>query len=243
MTPAQCSAAGREHDLEATVVDTEYGGRHLDVVLDANGTRLFARIPSGESDSWERTLKVDDAVRASFYQRNAHFFDESSGVDVGGRRSGNERFRVMSTALADVRAPSTRPFPVRTVANWAGVCAFLGAVSYLVILPLVRLQMKALADGARGYRIAYTDPAFGKTLGYTIGLAFGSLAIALVLGTLLAWAATRLPRRLRILRVLPIFPIIVPAVASVVGWSFLFSPRPGLPQCAAAQPAVVVGPP
>jgi iron(III) transport system permease protein len=121
----------------------------------------------------------------------------------------------------------TRPFPTRSLAVWAGVVVFLAAVSYLVILPLVRLQMKALAGGARGYRIAYTDPAFATTLGYTVGLALGSLAIALVLGTALAWAASRLPRRLRILRVLPIFPIIVPAVASIVGWSFLFSPRPG----------------
>ena len=47
------------------------------------------------------------------------------------------------------------------------------------------------------------------------------------LGTFLAWAATRLPRRLRILRVLPILPIIVPPVAAVTGWAFLFSPRPG----------------
>jgi len=29
------------------------------------------------------------------------------------------------------------------------------------------------------------------------------------------------------MRVLPIFPIIVPAVAAVTGWAFLFSPRPG----------------
>lgn len=29
------------------------------------------------------------------------------------------------------------------------------------------------------------------------------------------------------MRVLPIFPIIIPAVASVTGWAFLFSPRPG----------------
>ena len=71
-------------------------------------------------------------------------------------------------------------------------------------------------------------------------LALGSLAIALVLGTLLAWAASRLPRRLGFLRVLPILPIVVPAIANVVGWAFLFSPRPGLPQRPPAQAAVVV---
>ena len=34
-------------------------------------------------------------------------------------------------------------------------------------------------------------------------------------------------RSMRLLRVLPILPIVVPAVASVIGWSFLLSPRPG----------------
>ncbi len=133
----------------------------------------------------------------------------------------------VGVAEADAPSPVSRPLPLRALANWAGVLAFVAALCYLVILPLVRLQINAFSDGARGYRIGYTDPAFAKTLAYTAGLALGSLAIALVLGTLLAWAATRLPRSLRMLRVLPIFPIIVPAVASVVGWSFLFSPRPG----------------
>ena len=65
------------------------------------------------------------------------------------------------------------------------------------------------------------------TITTTVALAFGSLVIALVLGTALAWAATRLPPRLSVLRALPILPIVVPAVASVIGWSFLLSPRPG----------------
>ena len=91
----------------------------------------------------------------------------------------------------------------------------------------MRLQSKAFADGAAGYRTAFTADRIGRTIAYTIGLALGSLAIALVLGTLLAWAATRLPPRLRILRVVPVLPIVVPAIASVVGWAFLLSPRPG----------------
>ena len=32
---------------------------------------------------------------------------------------------------------------------------------------------------------------------------------------------------MKVLRVLPILPIVVPAVASVIGWAFLLSPRPG----------------
>jgi iron(III) transport system permease protein len=108
-----------------------------------------------------------------------------------------------------------------------GLVAFIGAIGYFVLGPLVRLQSKAFADGAAGYRTAFTSDRIWRTLGYTLGLALGSLAIAMVLGTLLALAATRLPRRLRILRVVPVLPIVVPAIASVVGWAFLLSPRPG----------------
>lgn len=105
--------------------------------------------------------------------------------------------------------------------------ALVIAVGYLVLLPLYRLQHEALAEGGAGYEAAFTAPRVGRTIRYTIALAFGSLAIAMVLGTLLAWAATRLPRRLGFLRVVPILPIVVPAIASVIGWAFLLSPRPG----------------
>ncbi len=108
-----------------------------------------------------------------------------------------------------------------------GLVAFCLALGYLVLLPLYRLQALALEDGGAGYKRAWNTPGIGDTLVSTVLLALGSLVIALVLGTLLSWAATRLPPRLRIMRVLPIFPIIIPAVASVTGWAFLFSPRPG----------------
>ena len=49
----------------------------------------------------------------------------------------------------------------------------------------------------------------------------------MVLGTLLAWWATRLPRRLGFLKVVPVFPIVVPSAANIVAWAFLLSPRPG----------------
>lgn len=115
----------------------------------------------------------------------------------------------------------------RGALRWVAVVGFLGVLAYLVVLPMVRLQQLAFEDGAAGYSRAIDRPNIGRTLMTTVMLALGSLAIALVLGTLLAWAATRLPRRMRWLRALPVLPIVVPAVASVVGWSFLFSPRPG----------------
>lgn len=137
-------------------------------------------------------------------------------------------------AVAVVPSNTTAPPPLRTALTRArsllphlGALAFLAVIGYLVIAPLVGLQRLAFEDGARGYDSAFGRPQMAETLVTTVGLALGSLTIALVLGTLLAWAATRLPTRLRLLRALPILPIVVPAVAAVTGWAFLFSPRPG----------------
>ncbi len=101
------------------------------------------------------------------------------------------------------------------------------ALAYLVLGPLFQIQKLALEDGAQGYRDAFSRPDIASTIWNTVKLAAGSLVIALVLGTGLAWAATQLPRRVRLLRVLPILPIVIPAVASVIGWALLLSPRPG----------------
>ncbi|HEU0170321.1 MAG TPA: iron ABC transporter permease [Acidimicrobiales bacterium] len=133
--------------------------------------------------------------------------------------------------MATITVPE-RPRPglasrldTRALLRHVGVAAFVLGLGYLVVAPLVRLQGRAFADD--GYERAFTGPRIGRTITYTIGLAVGSLVIALVLGTLLAWAATRLPRRLGFLRLFPILPIVVPAIANVVGWAFLLSPRPG----------------
>jgi iron(III) transport system permease protein len=105
--------------------------------------------------------------------------------------------------------------------------AFIGAVGYLTVLPLARLQYLAFDDGLQTYRDAFSRPGAWTTVRWTIFLGVGSLLIALVLGTGLAWAASNLPRRLRWLRVLPILPIILPPIAAVLGWAFMLSPVPG----------------
>lgn len=103
----------------------------------------------------------------------------------------------------------------------------LAAIGYLVVFPLFRLQELALADGAAAYDRAFSTPRFGETLWMTVQLAIGSLVIAMVLGTAMAWCSTRLPRRLGFLKAVPLFPIILPGAANVAGWAFLLSPRPG----------------
>ncbi|MFV9431430.1 MULTISPECIES: ABC transporter permease [Rhodococcus] len=140
---------------------------------------------------------------------------------------------VMTLPTAEVgEAPPSVPRAlgndaVRVVARRLGVVAFVALLCYLVVLPVVRLQATAFEDGAAGYDRAFGLPRIGQILWNTVGLAFGSLVIAMVLGTALAWAANRLPRRLAVLQILPILPIVIPAVAAIVGWAFLLSPRPG----------------
>jgi iron(III) transport system permease protein len=128
----------------------------------------------------------------------------------------------------DVARPRSARMPqIERHVPRVALALFVGGLAYLTVVPLVRLQILAFEDGARAYETAFSRPSVWKSVLTTVELALGSLAIALVLGTGLAWAASTLSPRLRLLRILPILPIVVPAVASVLGWSFLLSPRPG----------------
>lgn len=138
----------------------------------------------------------------------------------------------MATATAALPAAPTRTkaqllSSAQRIAARLGLAAFIAALGYLVIVPLIRLEGLAFGHNARGYRVAYHTPGIATTIWTTIALALGSVAIAVVLGTLLGYASTRLSPRLQLLQTLPILPIVVPAVASVLGWAFLLSPRPG----------------
>ena len=136
--------------------------------------------------------------------------------------------------MSEVSAPAVKvatarrkPVRVGKIATRVGLLVFIGLLAYLIVLPLVRLQALAFSHGARAYSEAFSEPGIWQVIWRTVELALGSLAIALVLGTALAWAASTLSPRLRFLKILPILPIVVPAIASVLGWSFLFSPHPG----------------
>lgn len=131
-------------------------------------------------------------------------------------------------ATEALAAPRRRPaFRLDRVGQRVALIAFIGVIGYLTLVPLIRLQYLALKDGAKGYDEAYSRPDVWQTVRWTIFLGVGSLLIAVIVGTALAWAASILPHRLRLLRVLPILPIILPPIAAVLGWSFLLSPIPG----------------
>jgi iron(III) transport system ATP-binding protein len=50
----------------AEVADSQFGGRHMDVVVSVDGARLHARVPSGVFGGWARTLQPGQRVTAGF---------------------------------------------------------------------------------------------------------------------------------------------------------------------------------
>jgi iron(III) transport system ATP-binding protein len=68
-------------NLAATVVDSEFGGRHVDVVVNVGPTRLLARVPAGDRGSWARSLERGQPVVASLSTRHLAFYD-ASGVRI-----------------------------------------------------------------------------------------------------------------------------------------------------------------
>jgi iron(III) transport system permease protein len=101
-------------------------------------------------------------------------------------------------------------------------------LGFAVLWPLISFEMEGLKAGVSGYLWALQDPGLVLVLVNTLILAFGSLVVALAFGTALAWAALHLPARVRLLgMVIPLVPLLVPSIASVIGWIFLLSPRVG----------------
>ena len=101
-------------------------------------------------------------------------------------------------------------------------------VAVLVLLPIIPLLLRALADGGQGFRDLAQLPNLGRLLWQTVALGFGTLIVAMVLGTLLALSMQIMPARFRRwLSIAPVLPILIPAVAHVVGFVFLFSPENG----------------
>jgi iron(III) transport system permease protein len=107
------------------------------------------------------------------------------------------------------------------------VIVLVGALAILILRPLYAIIHEALADGARGFHAVGATSNIGEAVEATIWLALGATAIALVAGIALAWFALGLPRGFGWFSVVPVLPIVMPAVASVMGWVFIFSPRVG----------------
>ena len=110
----------------------------------------------------------------------------------------------------------------------AGWVVLALAVGFLVLWPILQLQSRALVDAGSAFGRMKELPRIGTTMQNTFVLAVLSSALAVFIGTLLAWCASMLPDKVRrVGELAPLLPLVVPAVAAVTGWIFLLSPKVG----------------
>ena len=67
----------------AEVVDSQFGGRHFDVVVTAGAHRLEVQVPSGRLGGWARKLSIGQPVTAGFATTTAIYFD-GAGSRIAG---------------------------------------------------------------------------------------------------------------------------------------------------------------
>ncbi len=74
LAPAGEPAGDDRCSLGGIVVDTEYGGSHIDVSVDTGDARVMARLPASARGGWARGLQPGDAVEVSFDPGTAKVF-------------------------------------------------------------------------------------------------------------------------------------------------------------------------
>lgn len=115
---------------------------------------------------------------------------------------------------------------VRGSLSWLPLLCLVG---FAVLWPVAVFQIKSFVTGGWEALVsAYSEAGVGRTIALTFVLAAANLVFALVVGTGLALCTLRTPPRLRALvTVVPLVPLIIPAIAAVIGWIFLLTPRVG----------------
>ncbi|MCC7425985.1 MAG: iron ABC transporter permease [Alphaproteobacteria bacterium] len=111
-------------------------------------------------------------------------------------------------------------------------------VGFLALYPIGWLVAGSFSTGSpleagrltlANYATAYGDPEMVKTLRSTIVFALGQMAVAVALGTALAWvvARTAVPGR-RIFEFLITIVFLMPLILGVIAWTMLLSPGKGI---------------
>src|SRR5215213_2006436 len=97
-------------------------------------------------------------------------------------------------------------------------------VCVLILLPIASLIHLALGDGASGVRQLLRDPRSLRILWNTLTLGAGAVVVALISGSAVAFAVWSLPPSMRrYTSFIPVLPLLIPSVAHVIGFVFLFS--------------------
>ena len=115
---------------------------------------------------------------------------------------------------------------VQSLGRWLPL---LVLVAFAVLWPVSVFEIQSFSkDGWSGLISAYSEHGTARTIAYTFQIAAADLVFSLFVGTGLAFCAVRLPARWRTIgSIIPLVPLLVPAIAAVIGWIFLLSPRVG----------------
>jgi iron(III) transport system permease protein len=109
----------------------------------------------------------------------------------------------------------------------------VGVIGYLTLVPLLYLAWGTFFDEngftLRFFQEAYRHGQMGEMLWNTVVFALGSTALAMALGTVLAYLVVRtdVPAK-GLVFAASMIPLIVPGILMTVSWVFLASPRTGL---------------
>ena len=115
------------------------------------------------------------------------------------------------------------------------VGAAIAVIGYLAVVPLVYLLHDTFTGAQGGFSVeaftrAYTSSSqAGQMMLNSVGFAVGSAALALGLGTLLAYVQVRTDAPLKgLFFAASLVPLIIPAILYSAAWIFLADPRIGL---------------
>jgi iron(III) transport system ATP-binding protein len=76
LAPTAANCAAGTMCMPAKVVDSQFGGRHMDVVVEVQEKRLHARVPSGVFGGWARKLELDQEVVVGFDTSTAVYYGD-----------------------------------------------------------------------------------------------------------------------------------------------------------------------
>lgn len=137
------------------------------------------------------------------------------------------------TVLPEAHRPVEAPAPRRTprlgssplrVLSWV----FIAAIVLLVAYPMIGVLWRTFGPDGTPLPTEGLWDRLAPVLRDTAIVVAGSSALALVVGTLLAWVHERTDASLGwVGEFLPISMLLVPSIAGVIGWVVLFDPRVG----------------
>jgi iron(III) transport system ATP-binding protein len=80
LIPADATPPPGSFGTRAILADSEFGGRHFDLVVELGLVRLHSRMPTGSSGSWVRGLRIGESVNACIDASTMAIFDSQGAA-------------------------------------------------------------------------------------------------------------------------------------------------------------------